>query len=225
MLACSGCSSPGRESTFHMQLIVFFLFPFLSGRLHYAPMAQQRPWIASPSPPNQWSFTGIFFMNGFLLGSLTSVAAGAVTYGLKNAYLITGQFHNLTDSTEALRQELSIIYDEPMAESDIPIIPLKDIISIYLNSRGNRGFVNRLRVHTDSEHYSLMLKNMEKNHCQIKLLALACVGERLLDRLVPNCNSIRNKRLLWIYADEQGVLDQISDFCSPQERYFISSRI
>jgi hypothetical protein len=164
-------------------------------------------------------------MNGFLLGSLTSALAGVVTYALRSTYLMTGNFHNLTDPTEALRQELSITFDEPIADPGTPILPLRDIISIYLNSRGNRGFVNTLRVQTESEDYSLMLENFEEKHCQIKRLALACVGERLLDKLFPNCNSVRHKRLLWIYADEQGVLNQISDFCSPQERYFISSRV
>lgn len=161
-------------------------------------------------------------MNGFLLGTLS---AGAL--GLAKRVVLprkAPQLHNLTDATSTLLEVVSWSFDPPTEEG--AAIPLKDVFSIYLNSRGNRDWINERRLDSNEEGCLFLLEKIEQDHRLIKRLALACIGDRMLDRLIPNCHSsARHKRLLWTYADEQAVLGRLSDFCAPQDQNFISTRV
>lgn len=160
-------------------------------------------------------------MNGFLLGTLSIAALGFVGNSLTTRK--ASKVHNLSNDTEILLEAVASSYNPPV--SDGPTLPLKDVVSIYLNSRGNRDRVNECRLDNGSQECFILLQKMEEDHKLIKNLALACIGDRVLDRLVPNCHSTRHKRLLWTYADEQGVLGQIAEFCTPLDQNYISTRV
>jgi len=163
-------------------------------------------------------------MIGFLLGSLTATGVlGATGYVIKTCR--SQQLHDLTRSTETLLEEVSRSH-EPTASEGSSSIPLADILSIYLNSRANRDWVNRMRIDANMHEWDVLLNEMREDHELIKSLAIACTSDRLIDRLVPNCgSSSRHKRLLWRYADEQEILEDMAKFFAPQDQNYISTRV
>lgn len=158
-------------------------------------------------------------MIGFLLGSITTT--GAICTGLAIKIGNTEHLRNLNQETEALLEAVSWSYKSPSSEG--PTIPMRDVVSIYLNSRSNRNWVNERRL--ENKDCLFLLEKMASDHRLIKKLALACLLGCPVDRLDGNCGSIRHKRLLWMYADELAVLNQLADFCAPQDRYFIAARV
>jgi hypothetical protein len=161
-------------------------------------------------------------MIGFLLGSFSATGfLGATGYVIKTCR--SQKLHDLTGSTEILMDKVSRS-KEPRSQGGS--IPLADIFSIYLNSRANREWVNRKRADVNNPEWDFLLDEIRQDHELIKRLAIACTADRLIDRLISNCDSsTRHKRLLWKYADEQEILTELAPFCSPRDQNFISTRV
>lgn len=139
--------------------------------------------------------------------------------------LANRKFRELTKDTEVFLYEVSKLLEPIPANISCASLPIVDVVSIYLNSRGNRGWVNERRLDGNIPECALLLSRIETKHGEIKNLAISCIGDRILDKITPGCPSMRCRLLLWTYAYEQEVLSSLSPFCSASDINFITSRV
>lgn len=160
-----------------------------------------------------------------MLGTFAAVFIGLSSVAIERKLKRAPRLHELTKTTAVSLHFMSEQEEPVPVQIAIPNLPVRDVLSIYLNSRSNRSNVNERRV--DSSHPDCMrlLSYVERDHKKIKRAALACVLSRVTVRLVPECPSSYPRVLLWTYANEQESLSQVSRFCSLPTQQFISSRV
>lgn len=105
-----------------------------------------------------------------------------------------------------------------------PILTVVDVIAIYLTSRGNRGWANRKRIDAQCLDSEILLSFLEEHHKSIRRLACACLADKAVRKIVPECASTYPQTLVWTFANEQEALSQMEPFCTGEDLEFIKNR-
>jgi hypothetical protein len=164
-------------------------------------------------------------VNQFIAGTIATGLIGLSSVAIERKLKKAPKLHELTKATEVSLDFMSEQEEAMPVKIAIPNLPIRDVLAIYLNSRANRNRVNERRVDNRNPDCIYLLSRVDEDHEKIKRAALACVISRVTVRLVPDCPSSYPRVLLWTYANEQEVLSQVSQFCSPPNQQFISSRV
>lgn len=131
----------------------------------------------------------------------------------------------LSEPTQTTIESLSMMY-EPYAEVEAASsIPISDIVSVYINSRGNRDAANDARIEFTQPECASFLSRVTRDHDQIKRMAIAATAERVVGKLVPGWRPLYSRILLWTYGDQQELLNQLAEYCAGPRRETLLSRL
>lgn len=167
----------------------------------------------------------IFFVIGPILGILGCIAL--VILAMRRRGSVPRNIRELWPLTEDTEGQLLIVGDmlEPYKDSvGSTSIPIKDIVAVYFNSRENRRLANKARFEDGRPDCVMFLERIQCDHSKIKRLAGAALLERGVGTLIP-WQPLYSRVLLWTYAEEQELLDNLAEYCADEHRQIILSRI
>jgi hypothetical protein len=167
----------------------------------------------------------IFFLIGPVLGILG--CAALVISALRRGGSVPRNIRALWPLTEDTEGQLLVVGDmlEPYKDAlGSRSIPMNDIIAVYFNSRENMRLANKARLDTGRPDCVMFLERIQCDHSKIKRLAGAALLERGVGTLIP-WQPLYSRVLLWTYAEEQELLDNLAEYCADEHRRIILSRI
>ena len=166
-------------------------------------------------------------VNQFIDGSILTGILGLFTFAAERTLKRAPKLHALTNTTQEFLAIIAELDEADLKYVPIPHIPSRDILGIYLNSRYNRSLANERRIEQSHPDALKLLDWLTRDHRKIRRLTLQCLfcPLRFAARLVPDCYTSCARVLLWTYADEQEVLNQLAPFCSPAQAMEISARV
>lgn len=134
-------------------------------------------------------------------------------------------WHDFTQLSNEVKDYITIASSMRRPEKVFePCLSIVDVIAIYLTSRGNRGWANRKRLTAGCLDAKILLSFLEEHHRSVKRLACACLADKVVRKIVPECVSTYPQTLLWTFANEQEALSQMEPFCAGEDLEFIKNR-
>lgn len=164
-------------------------------------------------------------MNEFVIGSLTVGVVGVIGLAISSRPKPSRKLHALTEHTETLLKIIGNLKKPSPPDLFSPQLSFSDVLSVYLNSRDRRSFMNEQRLERRDKGSSKLLEKLDANHSHIKRLVLAWVGVLILAKLAPDCHTSYCRNLLWSYAEGQELLSQLGEYCSGRDQDFILTRV
>jgi hypothetical protein len=161
-------------------------------------------------------------MNDFVLFS--AAMGPACLFGV---YLVrkTNSWHDFTHLSEEVKDYITIASNMRQPEKVFqPYLSFFDVVAIYLTSRGNRSWANRKRLDSGCQDSKILLSFLEEHHTSVKRLACACLADKAVGKIVPQCASTYSQTLLWTFAGEQEALSQMEPYCTGEDLEFIKTR-
>lgn len=129
----------------------------------------------------------------------------------------------LTESTSAALDEVGVLQNPNADACNTTFIPFLDILSIYLNSRENRRIANEERIERPGG--IMLLTRIEKDHKKIKNMVLFSMLESTIGKLKSGWKPLYSHDLLWFYAEEQELINQLAPYWTESKRHIILSRL